>query len=167
MYAQDTFFIESKASQNVLNVFVGKSVYDQNPALNGQAAFSQSYVSGGTVSKWDTATTGSSINITNFEYGSQAPDNLGVARVTTTSAHGLKEGDKVTIASVSLSGSVTFPQTDRPDTFIVRRVVGAKVFEIFPGKPAVSELSDTTIDITNASYNPTSGAMVLLSLIHI
>ena len=161
MYAQDTFFIESKASQNVLNVFVGKSVYDQNPALNGQAAFSQSYVSGGTVSRWDTATTGSSINITNFEYGSQAPDNLGVARVTTTSAHGLKEGDKVTIASVSLSGGVTFPQTDRPDTFIVRRVVGAKVFEIFPGKPAVSELSDTTIDITDASYNPTSGALVL------
>ena len=82
-FAQKTFFVESK-STNTLNVFVGKSLYN--------SVFTQSYVSGGTVSKLINENAGSPINVTGFEYGSMEPDNLGVARVTTTTAHGLEEG---------------------------------------------------------------------------
>ena len=93
-----------------------------------------------------------------------APDNIGVARVTTSANHGLEEGDTVQLAGLTLSGlagTANYPQTDRPNIFQVRRTLGSKVFEVFVGKPAVSELSDTTQDVTNATYDVTTGDMVL------
>ena len=152
-FAQTTFFVESKSS-NTLNVFVGKSTFN--------SVFNQSYVSNtGNISKIDQQNAGTTFNITSFEYASQAPGNLGVARITVDADHGLEEGDSVKIANVGLTGSVTFPQTDRPDIYQVRRKLSERIFEIFPGKPAVSELSDTVLDVTNGTYNTTSGAMVL------
>jgi hypothetical protein len=158
-FAQTTFFVESKVG-NTLNVFVGKSTFN--------SVFTQSYVANtGDISKLDQQNTGSTFNISSFEYASQAPGNLGVARITTTADHGLEEGDKVKIANVGLTNDaantlgVTFPQTDRPDIYQVRRKLSERIFEIFPGKPAVSELSDETYDITDADYNPTSGALEL------
>ena len=47
-----------------------------------------------------------------------APDNIGVARVTTSTAHGLEEGDSVKLSGLTLSGltgTANYPQTDRPD----------------------------------------------------
>ena len=156
-FAQTTFYVESIAG-NTLNVFVGKSTFN--------SVFNQSYVSGGTISKLDQLNTGTTFNISGFEYASQAPGNLGVARVTTTADHGLEEGDSVRIAGVTLTGddasafsNVTFPQTDRPDIYQVRRKLSERVFEIFPGKPAVSELSDETLTITDADYTPGGGGV--------
>jgi len=158
-FAQTTFFVESKVS-NTLNVFVGKSTFN--------SVFTQSYIANtGNISKLDQQNTGSTFNISAFEYASQAPGNLGVARITTTADHGLEEGDKVKIANVGLTNDaantlgVTFPQTDRPDIYQVRRKLSERIFEIFPGKPAVSELSDETYDITAADYTPATGALEL------
>ena len=154
-FAQNTFFVESK-SGNVLNVFVGKSVYN--------SVFNQTYKNGGKVALLSGENAGSALTVTAFEYGSMAPDNIGVARVTTSTAHGLEEGDSVKLTGLTLSGltgTANYPQTDRPDIFQVRRKLGVKTFEVFIGKPAVSELSDTTIDVTNATYNVTTGDMVL------
>ena len=154
-FAQKTFFVESK-SGNTLNVFVGKSLYNN--------VFTQTYVSGGKVSLLTGEGAGSALTVTGFEYGSMAPDNIGVARVTTSANHGLEEGDTVQLAGLTLSGfagTANYPQTDRPNIFQVRRTLGSKVFEVFVGKPAVSELSDTTSDVTNATYDPTTGDMVL------
>ena len=154
-FAQNTFFVESK-SGNVLNVFVGKSVYN--------SVFNQTYKNGGKVALLSGENAGSALTVTAFEYGSMAPDNIGVARVTTSTAHGLEEGDSVKLSGLTLSGltgTANYPQTDRPDIFQVRRKLGVKTFEVFVGKPAVSELSDTLEDVTNATYNPTTGDMVL------
>ena len=161
-FAQKTFYVESKTG-NTLNVFIGKSLYNST-AYPGSTPFLQEYVSGGKVAKLTGENAGSALTITGFEYGSMAPDNIGVARVTTSTNHGLLEGDSVKLNGLTLSGfagTANFPQTDKPDIFQVRRTVGDKVFEVFVGKPAVSELSDTTEDVTNATYNVTTGDMVL------
>ena len=162
-FAQKTFYVESKTGSD-LNIFIGKSLYDQT-AYPGSTPFQQSYVSGGTVSLLTNQNLGSELDITGFEYGCMAPDNIGVARVTTGTDHGLEEGDLVNLKDLTLSGiagTQNYPQTGRqPDIFQVRRKVGDRVFEVFLGKPAVSELSATTQDVTNATYNTTTGDMVL------
>ncbi len=159
-FAQKVFHVTSKSS-TTLEVFLGKSLYDQT-AYPGSTPFQQSYVSGGKVSKLSgEGATGSALGVTAFEYGSMAPDNIGVARVTVDADHGLEEGDSVKLDNLTLSGSVTYPQSNRPDIFQVRRKLGNRTFEVFVGKPAVSELSDTVQGITNATYNTTTGDMVL------
>ena len=115
-FAQTTFFVESKTG-DTLNVFIGKSLYD--PASS--VGFLQSYESGGKVALLSNENAGSPVTIDNFEYGSMAPDNIGVARITTTAAHGLEEGDRVKLDSLTLSGlggTANYPQTSRPDIFL-------------------------------------------------
>ena len=162
-FAQKTFIIDNKTGGGDLEVFIGKSLYDQT-AYPGSTPFQQSYVSGGTVSVLTDQNLGTEFDITAFEYGCMAPDNIGVARVTVDADHGLEEGDYVKLKELTLSGlagTQNYPQTSRPDIFQVRRKLGNRVFEVFLGKPAVSELSATTEDVTNATYNTTTGDMVL------
>jgi hypothetical protein len=174
MYAQDTFRIISAAT-NTLTVFIGKSLYD--------SVFSQTYVSGGTLSRIATASlTGSYTNITGFTYNTVS----GVARIKIAdgTAHGLEEGDKIQIQSVSLNGGVTFPQTNRPDIFFVRRIVSPGEFEIGIGKEAVSELTvantyssggsfrkltptfETSKNITGFDYDEANGTVTITSSNH-
>ena len=162
-FAQKTFIIDNKTGGGDLEVFIGKSLYDQT-AYPGSTPFQQTYVSGGTVSVLTDQNLGTEFDITAFEYGCMAPDNIGVARVTVDADHGLEEGDFVKLRDLTLSGltgTQNYPQTSRPDIFQVRRKLGDRVFEVFLGKPAVSELSATTQGISNATYDTTTGHMVL------
>ena len=128
-YAQKIFRVDLK-STNSIKIFIGESQYN--------SVFNQVYQSGGTV-KAVSISQATAFNIQNFEY----INNTGVAKVTTTSAHDLEEGDYVRLTSVGLNGGITFPQSDDPDIFIVRRVISAVELEVGVGKPAVSRLDET------------------------
>ena len=176
MYAQDTFRITSQNTNEIV-VFIGKSLYDN--------VFSQNYVSGGTLSKVASSSlTGSFTNISGFVYDGTS----GVARIKTTNAttpHGLQEGDKVQIQGIALNGGVTFPQTNNPDIYYVRRVVSLVEFEVGIGKEAVSGLVqstntyssggsfrkiiptfETSKSVTGFNYDEVNGTVVITSSNH-
>jgi hypothetical protein len=175
-YAQTVFRINTSTT-NSFQVFIGESLYDAS-------TFQQKYVSGGTTSKISNLNAGSTLTIADFEYTNAS----GAAKITTSGAHGLEEGDQVRLQSINLNGGVTYPTSQDPDVFTVRRVNSTLEFEVGVGKPSVAQLDETTntyasggtatvvspsfqtsknitstrkLTPTNASYDPNTGVMTL------
>ena len=175
-YAQ-TIFRVNTTTTNSFQVYIGESLYDAT-------TFQQKYVSGGTTREVSNLNAGSTLTVDDFAYVNAS----GVAKIITTAAHGLEEGDQVRLQNIGLNGGVTYPRAQDPDVFTVRKITSTLEFEVGVGKPSVAQLDQTTnsynsggtvtvvnpsfasaknivstrkLTPTNASYDPNTGVMQL------
>ena len=159
-YAQTLFRVAGKgtdadgnSSANTIKVFLGKSFYDtpdENTGYNGFYGFSVdvAYNAGTGKVKKVGNNVANSVNIDEWSYNGIT----GVATVKFASnITWMLEGSRVKMSSpVTLNGTgkTSFPGTDDPDVFYVRRRVDASTVELQIGKEAVSG-----IDPANNTYN--------------
>ena len=145
-YSQKYFRVHSVPNSTTIRTYIGVS--DNN------GTFEQNYISGGILNS-TTETSQGTFSVTGFSYTNLS----GVARVTTSTAHGLYEGELIKLTGVLLDNagsSVTFPSDNttlrQSNVFTVRRAVSPTEFEIGVGDTAFSKIDE--------SYTYTSGGTV-------
>ena len=146
-YAQTLFRVESK-SGNTLKVFLGKSFYD-NPGPGGYNGFdgfnsANAYnPNTGRVKEVGSNVQGNA-SISGWEYN-------GITGVATVSfgvdIPWLFEGSRVIMnnpVTLNGSGKTSFPASEDPDVFYVRRRIDARTVQLQIGKQAVSGIDPAT-----------------------